>query len=926
MKKWLNRSGYFLFWSWNIIFLALIYCGIMPLVWPDIMLELGHSVINIDIILFFAVILLLPAFASILGFWKFRRNPHALLKLLYGIELPLLLLTLFRVFLLRECTAGVIHILFIFVLSSAFLAWSLFQQKRFKNKWIILSGNSILLWCGLWIFLFLIFLIPPSAWNTVLILGDCISGFFENLMRWNFSSFPGFFDLLFIALGMLFFFYTATLFIFLPVAYVYFAFTTWRESWRVFELSPYKPASILLTVTILLANTACFWAFNNQSHAKILQQFESMHGSREEKIALLNHKEELRRGLVNIYLAPYRYMGEWEKVNVIQALYAETFNLEKASTKWIQNAFNHIARPLIYRGSGRGMDMDQKEAERLYTQFFDAPIQEAEKDAIRHAMQSTYSREQIDAGLMNIDQEIVHLSAQYININEQNEWADVEIQETYINKYSQPEEVFYHFTLPEGAVINGLWLSDTDEKKYKYRVAPRGAAQKVYKQIVQRGNDPALIEQVGPRMYRLRIFPVPGNNHRDDKINKMHMWLNIKMLRQSASGWQLPRLSEKRNVYWDKHTDYRINGNKLKKSAAWLPEKVPHMMESRPATLSARFGEYIVTATPMRNLYAQFHEYKTSHAKIAVLLELSYSMAKQREELIKLGQQLKDYEPEYSLDYFLIEPTVRKIEAIDASVVNSSMFFGSLGASDVLQEFSNSKFGQEYNHLIVLTDKSLFMEKEENDAQKYMKRPTWFLMTDGQYPRVSGDGLMKMISSIGGTIESKNNLQDVMTQIKHHRLIRDNDNLIGIDQRYVWTISHESSTIPNNFNNKFSAFAAHKFIEHLTASGSAESLDGLNKIHEIAVTNNIVTPFSSMIVLVDDVQKKMLEDAEASDDRFERQVESGKEVLSNPHSTLEVSAVPEPEEWLLLIIVIGFLTHHLYNKRNAISRHGYFRY
>ncbi|MEL6931369.1 MAG: PEP-CTERM sorting domain-containing protein, partial [Cyanobacteria bacterium J06600_6] len=70
--------------------------------------------------------------------------------------------------------------------------------------------------------------------------------------------------------------------------------------------------------------------------------------------------------------------------------------------------------------------------------------------------------------------------------------------------------------------------------------------------------------------------------------------------------------------------------------------------------------------------------------------------------------------------------------------------------------------------------------------------------------------------------------------------------------------------------------------------------------------NSIVTPYSSMIVLVNDQQREQLKAAEAKADRFDREVETGTEQLDtpfNPFESNEVSGVPEPDVWILLGLV-----------------------
>ncbi|MBE9045974.1 hypothetical protein IQ255_16445 [Pleurocapsales cyanobacterium LEGE 10410] len=80
----------------------------------------------------------------------------------------------------------------------------------------------------------------------------------------------------------------------------------------------------------------------------------------------------------------------------------------------------------------------------------------------------------------------------------------------------------------------------------------------------------------------------------------------------------------------------------------------------------------------------------------------------------------------------------------------------------------------------------------------------------------------------------------------------------------------------------------------------------LDAIHQVAKTHDIVTPYSSMIVLVNDRQREQLKAAEAANDRFEREVEDGVEQLEqpfNPFESAQVSGVPEPDVWILLGIV-----------------------
>ena len=58
-----------------------------------------------------------------------------------------------------------------------------------------------------------------------------------------------------------------------------------------------------------------------------------------------------------------------------------------------------------------------------------------------------------------------------------------------------------------------------------------------------------------------------------------------------------------------------------------------------------------------------------------------------------------------------------------------------------------------------------------------------------------------------------------------------------------------------------------------------------------------------MIVLVNDQQREALKKAEQQSDRFNRKVENGNEQLTQPSNPLNVSGVPEPDEWMLMGMV-----------------------
>jgi len=116
----------------------------------------------------------------------------------------------------------------------------------------------------------------------------------------------------------------------------------------------------------------------------------------------------------------------------------------------------------------------------------------------------------------------------------------------------------------------------------------------------------------------------------------------------------------------------------------------------------------------------------------------------------------------------------------------------------------------------------------------------------------------------------------------------------------------------------FAPLAARRLILAETQSqrGALGQVETLDQLHAIAVDQGIVTPYSSMIVLVNERQERLLNRLEAGEDRFEREYEEIGETV--PESALTVTGVPEPEEWLLIAVAVGMLVWYMWKGRQQL--------
>ena len=168
--------------------------------------------------------------------------------------------------------------------------------------------------------------------------------------------------------------------------------------------------------------------------------------------------------------------------------------------------------------------------------------------------------------------------------------------------------------------------------------------------------------------------------------------------------------------------------------------------------------------------------------------------------------------------------------------------------------------------------------------------PAWLLHLGG-LPHAYRDEVSDLLQRTHGGVAT--DLDDVLARLGH-----------GPVDGYDWSFEPTTTETPTSElrNDPFAPVAARALVSHLARRMDLETLEGLDSIHAVAVANGIVTPWSSMIVLVNDTQREALRRASEAEDRFEREAESGVEATSTPGAALELAATPEPEEWLLLIL------------------------
>jgi putative PEP-CTERM system integral membrane protein len=944
-----QRAAEGLFWSWNLIFVAFMTLGFAPRIVPEMIMGVRTGMIPLPYLAYALVLSLVPFGAIALGLTVLRRSPGRQLALGFVVEGPLMLMLVVRFFLIRQMTPGVLVVFAIASLGMAAFLWYLLdpglEQRSRRLAWLRLVGLTLMLltalYASVWIAFYAVPLAAevlrwlwgilsdlPAAWRSLAsTLGYMFSG---NLLWIPFSL-----------LGFILLIYTATLFVFTPVMVPLLSLRAfWLTSLRTLanRFGWLRPAGLSLGTVLLVV--VLFIATGRQPQGEAFAALQKPPASPEQAAALLNRERAIRSGLLNAYLAPFRYLSAEGEVSHISSIYQSTFGMRPVQAFAVQRLYEAVASPLLYKPANspvlpghwdnQALQVEPREAARLYQAFFDQTIIEAERETIVQAVRSTWSFNQIEAAWQAVDDREVYLLQQEINLIEHGDWAEVEIFEVYQNQTADRQEVIYYFNLPESAVLTGVWLGVTPDRsqRFEYQVAPRGAAQTVYRNEVRRQLDPALLEQIGPRQYRLRAFPIPpmvvswdpaSGLSSVEEAPPMYLWFTYQAL-ATDQAWPLPQLAQKRNIFWDSRTQRTLNGADLEyRDEGWMPISLPASAEVTPRAHQVDLpGGGRVLAVPLAQAALPP---LPEGLRLAVVLDRSRSMEAYSQEVEAALARLAQVAGPGS-DVYLTSSEFRGEEASIVPLVDlppsSLLYFGGQNPAEILEQFSrlngpsDDSPGREYQAIIVLTDGSAYELGPASYTLPVPSAPVWMVHLGSAIPLGYDDGTLEAIQASGGGV-----VGDLDTALLRLGVaLADPDGATDLLDGYLWTVLPAASlaggdSAPASPETGFEALAARRMIlaEMQRQRGSLKDLDTLDSLHSLAQEYGLVTPYSSMIVLVNLNQKQMLERLEQMDDRFEREYEAVGD--TTPPVQGPLSGVPEPHEWLLMGLAAAFLLYYM---------------
>ncbi len=884
---------------------------------PDIFSQQG----SLESLIISLILIATVMIVSCLG-WQMRHQPVKLWQLMMGVEGPVFLLCLLWLVLWFDPSLPSITTLLdnrgiALILGSIIICIIAFPLELYQGywprypmlAWLQMIPHSIMPGIGVYWGLFLLFYTVPVAIFMV-------PQFF--LFTWVESFFQmGIFQPWWMSVLVVIFWISALLFLFLPwgIAQSYI-----QSSQRVFTAFSRQYGRTITTAISLVVLTVWMTISlaSRQPQIEAFNLLSNPANTDSAKQELIAKSEKIRQGLLAAYLHPYRYLFAVRDDQHILDMYRWVPLLPENTGEFLQDFYNHLLAPFLYSGSPD----DVKTSARLYAEFFDTPIQKAERKEIQRVLEATGNLDDAKAGVLNIDQQKVWLREQQVTVQPHGDWADVELSELYQNKTNDVEEVLYYFNLPESAVLTGVWLGDNNnrEKRFPFQVSTRGAAQRVYNSQVQRERpkDPALLEQVGPRQYRLRAFPVPvtlrswEREQGVERPTEMHLWLTYKVMRQEK-GWPMPKLGEKRNIFWTRETTRVQNGTPIKfPQDDWLPEFIPAEGEFKPQLHQVNLaGGYRVAAKPLTiNNYAL-----PQGKRWALVVDGSRSMGSHRQELKDSFQWVQEvFANRSDVDIYLTAATgsqPQRWDEIGQFNADKVTFYGTVQLQDMLSQFEQLRGNTAYDGIMLVTDDGSY-ELTDDKAQMtkdkgQMTNPLWLVHLGGM-PKAYDDGILRVIAATDGGVA-----EDIATALQRMAAEADlDDNVVNVVNGYAWVV--EKGAGENLADAGFAPLAARQLIESLIQEEDGTHITKLDVVNAIAKKYAIVTPYSSMIVLVNDEQREALKRAEAAANRFDRAVEDGEELIS-PLNGFGVS-VPEPG----LIVGLGAIAFLVMIRRQRYIR------
>jgi putative PEP-CTERM system integral membrane protein len=641
-------------------------------------------------------------------------------------------------------------------------------------------------------------------------------------------------------------------------------FADLSEKMSVSELS--KLQTVFALVVVIIAGATAYQGNNG----KLLEQLNSAatattFSEQEEFAAKLIPQEKKLEEVIKNY-SKYR-MGYWmsKNDNTLANGYEEVFDAEILGQS-LQEVFIKVAYPLVYQGK----DQNYYQIDSQFQYIFGRSVFETKTVIPATADKS------------------VRLSYRKVNMTTDKTGlaAAISIEEEYENRTKTQQEVIYEFSLPTGSVVTELNLGP--DLEFPGVISPKGAAQRTYEAQLQVRRDPALLEQVGPDQYRLRVFPIPSSSDFNTLKGRLQKVQFAYVTPITKDGFGLPNYYKMNNLLVNNSTPYLLTKNnggteKLKDGSKYIEWET--MSEICKNNRSSEYSNSQFSAILSTNIkFGCVSDDEVLKAidgmKIGIFYDVSTANkdSKTIDEIQKLSGG-NNFLTRNTVDFYKYNQKLSDRIILDSNnlaKLSDTKFFGK---SSIFSAATN--FSEQYDLIIIATSNKADM----SSAMNYPFRPNdrVYIIQDGQVPSYHSKLSTYLLQGNGGTVPTLSDaLRDVATK----------DNLRGDSKQVLAT------TIGRYLTAEVAGISSAAELLNLAikpASGSANidaalvneamfkvrlaaaetdmtnDINVMDKFNVFAKEAGIVTPFSSYISLVNEQQRQQLEQFEESYNRYQEQ-------------------------------------------------------
>jgi hypothetical protein len=483
--------------------------------------------------------------------------------------------------------------------------------------------------------------------------------------------------------------------------------------------------------------------------------------------------------------------------------------------------------------------------------------------------------------------------------------AEVTVTDSFTTFMREDQEVVYEFSLPTEAVITDLRLGPALE--HHGQIAPRGAAQQLYTEEVRRTRDPALLEQIGPRQYRLRVYPVPGASNEAERRRRESVDGEVQRVQfsyivmRTQEGIPLPQYSEAYNVLDnDVREETRVDGKEfaVAKNGAYIAfpldiesvckGSVLDFQVSSGDTAKLTLGEKSGLYVPACNTNARSELVASVYGK-KILLLIDSSYEERNGELASVLDSLRGFPDTFfvnnTVEYRLVSDVSsqsKKItKASEVPRIEDNVFFGH---GDLRNAFAGIRSGQADIVVIISGKGTLF-----KDAVRRNTSVTTGVETSlHQLSSVDVVALLpsEKVSAFPSSVEPLLSYAESFTVTDSMYSALFSTVSTGIYELHgsYWhmevTQDSEYADVMPNTTMEWSEQALQLLAEHLVLANESRSVRKIQSRSPITVSSafdslyaraerlGIVTPLSSYIALVNASQQVRLNELSQRTDRY----------------------------------------------------------